>query len=90
MHERQVTSENCSWDDFHRGEDSGTKVAIAVADGYKPYALEYHDRDTVQLAASGRWCERMVSIKDGNKFIVVVSLCGYSGASQDPDCQKER
>ena len=59
-------------------------MAMAIANGYRSYAMEYHDRDTVQLAATGRWCERMIDIMDGNKFVVVASLYGYSGASQDP------
>ena len=93
MHERQVTAEKMrelgytmrfGWEDNCTGGDEGSKVAMAFSEGNKSYALEYHDRDAVQLAASGRWCERMMHIMDGNKFIVVASLYGYSGASQDP------
>ena len=60
-----------------------SKVAMAFAKGVKPYALEYHDSDAVQMVASGRWCERMVSIGGGDKFMVVASLYGYSSESQD-------
>ena len=93
MHERQVTDEKMQelgytvrfgWEDNCIGGDEGSKVAMAFAEGNKTYALEYHDRDVLQLAASGRWCERMMHIMDGNKFIIVASLYGYSGASQDP------
>ena len=66
-----------------------SKVAIACTNGMHQYALEYHDSATTQLASSGRWCERVVTITDGNKFVIVASLYGYSGASQDPAIAKK-
>ena len=63
---------------------SKRRVGIAVRSGTPAYSLCHHHADTLGLLQSGRWTERAIPINDGQSFIVVASIYGYSGASSDP------
>ena len=60
------------------------RAAIATKHGIRAYALALQDADTLMLAESGRWHERMIPTRNGESFIIVATLYGYSGASWDP------
>ena len=44
---------------------------MALPRGVNSYALNYSDPETIVLADSGRWMERLIPIGDGSKFIIV-------------------
>ena len=61
-----------------------SRAAIATRGQLKGYALKITDDETLALAESGRWTERLIPVRDGMSFIIVASLYGHSGASWDP------
>ena len=63
------------------------RTAIATKHGIKAYALAIQEADTL-LAESGRWHERMIPTRNGESFIIVATLYGYSRASWDPALEK--
>ena len=61
-----------------------SRAAIAVKARTEAYALDIDDPETLALAESGRWTERLIPVRDGTSFIVVASFYGHSGSSWDP------
>ena len=61
-----------------------SRAAVAVRGRVNAYALAISDADTLALAETGRWTERLFPVRDGTSFIIVASLCGHSGSSWDP------
>ena len=65
------------------------KVAIAVRTGLNAFAPACQDEGTLALAESGRWHERFIPVRSGSAYVVVASLCGYSGASASPVLERK-
>ena len=60
----------------------GCRVAILVKQPAEAFDItDASDPTCGFLLASGRWCEVVVPVNDGNKHIVISSLYGHSGAS---------
>ena len=61
-----------------------SRVAVACAKGLGAFSVAHLDHETVALAQSGRWVERIVPIASGEAYIIVASFYGIAGASWDP------